>query len=184
MTYFKTDVLNDDLADALEGSDTVLSCLGVGNDPATLLDPPPLFTDGTVNIAYAMKQAGIDRLAVISASFVETFERGPLHFRATLPALSRVFKQMERMEAHLADQETLRWTAVRPGWIMDAPPSEHPIVTENTIREDLVRSRTGDIANVLLDAVQHDKWVHAKPAVASEEPDEDTSIEAVAEEII
>ncbi|MEO0461762.1 MAG: NAD(P)H-binding protein [Pseudomonadota bacterium] len=184
VTYMKVDVLKDNLTDALSGSDAVISCLGVGNDPTTLLDPPPLYTEGTLNIASAMTDVGIDRLAVISASFVETFERGPSHFRAMLPALSLVFKQMEQMEAQLARQDELRWTAVRPGWIMDAPPSPDPVISDTVIREDLIRSRTGDIANVLLDAVQHDKWVREKPAVASEEADEQTSIEAVAEEII
>lgn len=184
VTYLTTDVLEDDLTEALEGSDAVISCLGVGNDPATLLDPPPLYTDGTTNIAFAMKKAGIDRLAVISATFVETLDRGPLHFRATLPALGLVFKQMAEMEDRLSGQEKLRWTAVRPGWIMDAPPSDNPVITQGTIREDLIRSRTGDIANVLLDAVEHDKWVREYPAVASPEADEDTSVEAVAEEVI
>ena len=80
--------------------------------------------------------------------------------------------------------DELRWTAVRPGWIMDAPPSEHPVISDEVIREDLIRSRTGDIANVLLDAVENDQWVREKPAVASLEPDEATSIEAVAEEVI
>ena len=184
VTYLKADVLEDDLSDALSGSDAVISCLGVGNDPTTLLDPPPLYTEGTLNIGSAMKDLGIDRLAVISATFVETFERGPVHFRATLPALSLVFKQMEQMEAQLSRQDKLRWTAVRPGWIMDAPPSANPIISDGVIREDLIRSRTGDIANVLLDAVEHDQWVREKPAIASEAADEDTSIEAVAKEII
>ena len=184
VTFVKADVLADELTECLEGSETVISCLGVGNDPATLLDPPPLYTKGTLNIATAMRDRKMDRLAVISASFIETFERGPMHFRATLPALSLVFKQMEQMEAQLSRLEGLRWTAVRPGWIMDAPPSEHPVISDEVIREDLIRSRTGDIANVLLDAVENDEWVREKPAVASLEPDEATSIEAVAEEVI
>jgi len=184
VTYVRADVLEDDLSEALAGSDAVISCLGVGNDPATLIDPPPLYTRGTLNIATAMKEVGIDRLAVISASFVETLDRGPVHFRATLPALSLVFKQMEQMEAQLARQDWLRWTAVRPGWLMDAPPSANPVINDNVIREDLIRSRTGDIANVLLDAVECDRWVREKPAIASEEAEEDISIKAVAAEIV
>ncbi|MEM7689901.1 MAG: NAD(P)H-binding protein [Pseudomonadota bacterium] len=184
VTFIKADVLEDDLAEAVSGSSAVISCLGVDNDPLTLLDPPPLYTEGTLHIATAMKEAGIDRIAVISASFVETLDRGPVSFRATLPALSLVFKQMEQMEAQLARQEELRWTAVRPGWILDADPSDEAVVSDNVIPEDLIRSRTGDIAKLLLDAVAHDRWIHAKPAVASPEPDEHTSLEAVAHEIV
>ncbi|MCK0098306.1 NAD(P)H-binding protein [Qipengyuania sp. S6317L1] len=184
VTTVQADVLKDDLTDALEGSSAVVSCLGVGNDPATLFDPPPLYTKGTLRIAGAMKVASIDRLIVVSATFVETLDRGPAHFQATLPALSMVFKQMEDMEAQLTRLDNLRWTAVRPGWIMDADPSPDAVITDRVIREDLIRSRTGDIAKLMLDAVENDQWINEKPAVASPEDDEHTSVKAVVQEIV
>lgn len=184
VTVMEADVLSDDLTDTLSGSVAVFSCLGVSNDPMTLADPPPLYSKGTLHIGTAMIKAGVDRLIVISASFVETFERGPLHFRAVLPGLGLIFKQMEQMEAQLARREELRWTAVRPGWIMDGDPSADAVVTENVIRDDLVRSRTGDIAKLMLDCYADDSWVRQTPAIASPEDDEATSIKAVAEEVI
>ncbi|MGY6550680.1 MAG: NAD(P)-dependent oxidoreductase [Erythrobacter sp.] len=180
----QADVLKDDLADLLKGSDAVISCLGVPNDPLTLADPPPLYTEGAQRIGNAMRAAGLDRLVVISASFVETFDRGPLHFQAMLPALILVFKQMELMEVQLARRDDLRWTAVRPGWIMEGDPSPDPVITANVIGEGLIRSRTGDIANLMLDCVANDSWVRQTPAIASHEDDEATSLEAVVEEII
>lgn len=184
VTVMEADVLNDDLADTLQGSQAVLSCLGVGNDPMTLADPPPLYSEGTLRIGTAMLEAGMDRLVVISASFVETFDRGPLHFRAVLPGLLLIFKQMEQMEAQLTRREGLRWTAVRPGWIMDGDPSPDTVVTPNVIPEELVRSRTGDIADLMLDCIEQDSWIRQTPAVASPEDDEATSIKAVVEEVI
>lgn len=181
----EADVLNSDLAEAVSGSEAVLSCLGVGNDLKTLADPPPLYTKGTLRIASAMKKAGIDRLVVVSASFVQTLDRGPLHFQAVLPGLSLVFNQMEQMEAQLARQsEDLRWTAVRPGWIMEGEASSNAVVTEDVIPENLIRSRTSDIAGLMLDCIEQESWIHARPAIASPENEEATSIKAVAKEIL
>ena len=67
----------------------------------------PLYTTGTRRIMDAMKDADVSRLIVISASFVETMDRGPIWFR--LPAaigLKRVFDQMKEMEHILADEPT------------------------------------------------------------------------------
>lgn len=183
VTVKTADVLEDDLADVVKGSDAVISCLGVPNDPMTLADPPPLYTKGTQRIGTAMIEAGVDRLIVISASFIETFDRGPLHFRAMLPALTLVFKQMEEMEAQLAGRNELRWTAVRPGWIMDGDPSPLAVVTPDVIHEDLVRTRTGDLAKLMVDCAANDIWVRQTPAVASPEDDEATSVGAVLQDI-
>ena len=178
------DVLNDDLGPCITGADYVVSCLGVGNAPATLASPPPLYTTGTARIVRSMQAAKIDRIAVVSASFVETFERGPASFRATLPALTRVFHQMEEMERTLNAYNWLKWTAVRPGWIMDAPASETPVITENVIPEDLIRSRTGDIANLIISTLADGTWIRGKPAVASHEEADSTSLKAVVSEIL
>lgn len=181
----EADVLESDLTTSITGSDAVLSCLGVGNNLVTLAAPPPLYTKGTLRIASAMKEAGLDRLVVISASFVETFDRGPLHFQAALPSLALIFKQMEQMEAQLERQsDALHWTAVRPGWIMDGEPSASAVISADVIPQDLIRSRTGDIARLMLDCVQDNSWIHARPAIASPEDDEATSIKAVIEEVI
>lgn len=184
VTPMQADVLEDDLAETLSGSDAVISCLGVGNDPATLIDPPPLYSKGTLRITSAMKETGLDRIAVISASFVETLDRGPLHFRAVLPSLALVFKQMEQMEAQLAREARLRWTAVRPGWLMDADASDIAQTTDRVMPENLIRSRTGDIAKLLLDCIADESWIRGRPAIASPEDDEDTSIKAVAHEVL
>ena len=180
VTRRSADVLSDDLCDIIEGSDAVLSCLGVGNDPATLADPPPLYTHGTQNIVSAMRETGVTRLVVISATFVETLDRGPIWFR--LPAaigLARVFAQMKDMERLLSGVEDIDWTAVRPGWLMEGELTEDYRVTPNVIPPDLIRTRHADLAHFMLTLAEGGNWLRATPAIARAEPDDKSSIAEV-----
>lgn len=168
--HVTANVLTDDLSPAVEGAAAVISALGVGG-AKNLVDPPPLYTEGTLRIVEAMRQAGVTRLVVTSATFVETLERGPLHFRlAAGIGLYRVLQQMAEMERILR-ASGLDWTAVRPGWLLDAPPSDDARVTENVIPPDLIRTRTGDLARFMVRCAQTGEWVGQTPAIARDEPD-------------
>jgi nucleoside-diphosphate-sugar epimerase len=175
-------VLEDDLRHVVHGMDAVISCLGVPNDPKTLLSPPPLYTKGTRHIVEAMEAEGVRRLVVISASFVSTTDRGPFLFRtAVLTALTRVLEQMREMEAMLR-ASSLDWTAVRPGWLMEAEASGDPWIGPDVIPEELIRTRTGDLAALLLDCAVEDKWVRQTPAIARDEDDlKESSTEVILE---
>ena len=178
------DVLSDDLALAIGEADAVVSALGVENDPMTLLDPPPLYIEGTRAILHGMEKQGCDRLVVVSASFVATADRGPLAFRATvIPALTNVLAQMEEMEG-LLRASALRWTAVRPGWLMEGEATGNYRVQADVIPEDLIRTRHADLAHFMLDCLESDEWVHRTPAIAREEDEEATSMGAVIEAIV
>ncbi|QQA45000.1 NAD-dependent epimerase/dehydratase family protein [Pelagovum pacificum] len=183
-TQIEADVLGGDLAPALRGSKAVISALGVGNDIGTLADPPPLYTKGTARIADAMKAEGIERIVVMSATFVANSERGPLLFRlGTAPALTNVLDQMEQMEADLA-QSRLDWTAVRPGWLMEGPRTDDSVVTEDEIAEGLIRARHEDVAALMLDCVETGQWSRATPAIARSESEVNESNEAVMKSLL
>lgn len=165
------DVLKGDLRPLVAGMDAVISCLGVPNDPRTLLDPPPLYTDGTRRIMEAMEAEGVRRIVVISASFVVAQDRGPFLFRtAVMAALSKVLDQMREMEAMLR-ASSLDWTAVRPGWLLEGEPTGDAWIGPDVIPPDLIRTRTGDLAALLLDCAANDAWLRATPAIARDEPD-------------
>lgn len=176
------DVLEGDLRPVVAGTEAVISCLGVPNDPRTLLDPPPLYTTGTRRIMEATEAEGVRRIVVISASFVAVQDRGPFLFRtAVIPALSRVLDQMREMEAMLR-ASALDWTAVRPGWLLEAEPSGDPWIGPDVIPKELIRTRTGDLAALLIDCAARDAWLRATPAIARDEPDElESSREVVLE---
>ncbi|MEW9921508.1 NAD(P)-dependent oxidoreductase [Marimonas sp. MJW-29] len=184
ITHVQGDVLKDDLRPHVRDADAVLSCLGVGNDPATLLDPPPLYSKGTEAICDAMEAEGIKRLITISATFVETRDRGPIWFK--LPAMTGlhlVFEQMKEMEANLRARPALDWTAVRPGWLMEGKVTGDYTVQPDVIPDDMVRTRHADLADFIVRLAETRDWVHATPAIARPEAAEHTSPRAVAEEI-
>ncbi|WMS41933.1 NAD(P)H-binding protein [Acuticoccus sp. MNP-M23] len=172
-------VLEDDLAPALEGASAVISCLGVGHSIGTLADPPPLYSKGTARIVEAMGTAGVKRIVVISATMVAANDRGPLMFRLGMaPALTRVLDQMEEMERELA-ASGLDWTAARPGWLLDKPATEDFVLSEGEIADGLIRTRIADLAGVMLDCVEQGTFSRGYPAPARKETDEDESNEAV-----
>ncbi|WP_073326212.1 NAD(P)-dependent oxidoreductase [Wenxinia saemankumensis] len=165
-------VLEDDLTRVMYGASAVISCLGVGNAIATLIDPPPLYSTGTERIVQAMQGAGVSRIVVISATFVAANDRGPLLFRlGTAPALHNVLEQMEEMERMLA-ASPLDWTAVRPGWLMAGEKTGGLVVQEGEIAEGLIRTRHADLAGFMLDCVEQGIWSRAYPAPARKEDEE------------
>jgi len=70
VSYRGTDVLKDDLVQAIEGCDAVIAAMGVAFSPSNAVAPPRLYTEGSANILGSMERAGIERIAVISAAFV------------------------------------------------------------------------------------------------------------------
>lgn len=184
ITHHQADVLTDDLRDHVRGADAVLSCLGVGNDPGTLLSPPPLYTKGTRAICDAMTAERVKRLVVISASFVADRDRGPIWFK--LPAmigLHRVFEQMAEMEDNLRARPDLDWTAVRPGWLMQGDATEDYTVQADVIPDGMVRTRHADLAAFMVTLAQNGDWIRATPALARPESPQATSPEAVLREM-
>ena len=172
----EADVLKDDLAPLVEGSDAVISALGVGLSVGNVVNPPPLYTDGTRAILDAMKTHGVTRLVVISASFTQTRDRGPAYFRATaLVGLDQVFKQMAEMEEMLRATSGIDWTAVRPGWLMEGVATRDYTVTPDVIPEDLIRTRHADLAHFMVECVEKGEWIKGTPAIARAEPDSATS---------
>lgn len=181
---YTADVLKDDLRPMLRGADAVISALGVGLDPATLLDPPPLYTEGTLRIVKAMQAERVQRLVVISASFVETWERGPTHFRvAARTALRNVVTEMVQMERILRATETIEWTAVRPGWLMDGPKTGDCSIADGAIPADMIRTRHADLAAFMVRLAGTRDWVRGTPAIARPEPEEASSPQAVLREL-
>lgn len=182
--YIQCDVLEDDLVDKIKGCDAVISALGVSFSPSTAVDPPPLYTDGTGRIVEAMGQADIDRIAVISAAFVEEQPSVPTWFQlAVVPALSNILEHMRAMERMLEGERGLEWTAARPGWLIERPFSGEALAQDRTLAEDCFRCRHADLAALLLAAVTEREWINEKPAVGKPEADRDEGLLALREEL-
>ncbi|QQN75195.1 NAD(P)-dependent oxidoreductase [Croceicoccus sp. YJ47] len=168
--YIECDVLSDDFAGDLDGCRAVISTLGVAFGPGNAIDPPPLYTDGTRNLLGAMAQAKIDRIAVISAAFVEHQSSVPAWFELTAkPALFNILEQMRAMEAMLSDAQGIKWTTARPGWLLDEPYTGEAVITDERLAEGCFRCRHADLAASLLEFVCEDTWINAKPAIGRPE---------------
>jgi nucleoside-diphosphate-sugar epimerase len=185
VTLDSADVLQDDLRAQVRGADAVLSCLGVGNDPQTLLDPPPLYTRGTRAICDAMRAEGIRRLVVVSASFVQDRDRGPIWFKIpAMAALHLVFEQMAEMERQLFLEEDLDWSAVRPGWLMEGDATTDYRVQANVIPKGMIRTRHADLADFMVRLTEGTDWLRQTPALARPEAPEDSGPRAVLDEMV
>ncbi|SFG97713.1 Putative NADH-flavin reductase [Palleronia marisminoris] len=162
-------VMEDDLSAAVEGCDAILSCIGLPLTARTALGPPPLYIESTRRYLAAMEATGIDRLVVISASFVETLDRGPLPFRvAARAALAPIFNQMGEME-RLLRRSAVQWTAVRPGWLMEGDLTGDYTVTPDVIPEGMIRTRHADLAHFMLDCLDTEIYHRRTPAIARNE---------------
>lgn len=108
---------------AVEGSDAVLSVLGV---PFTR-QSVDTFSAGTANVVAAMRGAVIRRLVVVSSTGAHHYRNridASLSLRIFEPIISRtigktVYDDMRRMEA-IVEDSGLDWTIVRPSTLFDA----------------------------------------------------------------
>lgn len=182
--YIQCDVLKDEITEQLRGCCAVVSTLGVAFGPSAALDPPPLYTQGTRNILDAMKAVDVDRIAVMSAAFVEEQPSVPAWFELTVrPALTKILEQMREMEAMLEREADLKWTAVRPGWLIDLPFSGEALVANEKLPEGCFRCRHADVANFLLRSILDEDWVGAKPAIGKPEAGQYESPRAIKSEL-
>ena len=178
------DVLNDDFSSELEGCRAVISALGIGFSPSTAIDPPPLYTEGTRRLVEAMSATGISRIVVISAAFVEPQPSVPAWFELTArPALHNILEQMRAMEDLLERAKGLKWTAARPGWLLDQPYTGEAVITDERLAQDCFRCRHADLAAAMLEFVCENTWVNAKPAIARPEEDRFENVSALKAEL-
>ncbi|MGB3752999.1 MAG: NAD(P)H-binding protein [Parerythrobacter sp.] len=181
---FVADILEDGLGDAADGCDAVISALGLGRDPQTLADPPPLFTEGAVRIVEAMRRADVKRLVVISAAFAARDAGVPLWFRAATVPLLGIFRQMAAMEYVLEACDDIDWTAVRPGWLLDRDRTDGAGASANGLPNGTLRTRRADLAAFLLECATKDVWVKQRPFVARPEAMHLQTPPALLEEIL
>ncbi|WP_328540221.1 NAD(P)-dependent oxidoreductase [Streptomyces sp. NBC_00344] len=161
---------------AVEGSDAVLSALGVppGRKPVTV------YSVGTGNIIEAMRRQAVKRLVVVSSSVIDPHWRpsGARFFNHVLdPYVNRVIARtahddMRRMEA-LVRASGLKWTIARASGLFD-----HPTITDYRVSEnsgDGVYTARSDLASGMVRQLGSDRYVgkamgvvttEAKPGIA------------------
>ncbi|MFF7938139.1 NAD(P)-dependent oxidoreductase [Nocardia gamkensis] len=151
------------LTGLLDGHDAVISALG-----ATGRGPTTVYSTSTAEIIAAMRPSG--RLLVISSAGLSIpANAGPgtrLFARALHRVMRHTYSDMARMEQLLAHSD-LRWTAVRPTRLTDAPAGGRPRISLSG--ESKVGPHTAriDLADYLLDAINDQRTYGTTVAVSS-----------------
>ncbi len=155
---------------AVEGADVVLSTLGV---PFTR-KPINVYSVGVRNIAAAMSQHGVKRLAVVSSSATEPHHHADGGFflnRILQPIVTATigkttYADMRRME-ELVRGSDLQWTIMRPSGLFDAPQVTRYELHENQA-PGIFTSRA-DLAASLLAQATDTRFVRKAVAVTTSE---------------
>jgi putative NADH-flavin reductase len=163
LTHARADVHDPDaLTRALDGANAVVSALGIGNSRA----PTDVYSTGVRNTLGAMRAAGADKLAVISAVPAAPWAEQPiLQRRIALPLLQRLFgasyDDMRRMEAILVKTTDVDWISIRPPRLVDKPPNGAYRIDTRPLAK--ARAITyGDLATALLESLtRQDLYQHA-----------------------
>jgi putative NADH-flavin reductase len=174
ITHERLSVVEADVHDAqavdraVEGSDVVLSALGV---PFTR-KPINVYSDGIRNIAAAMSRRGVKRLVMVSSSATEPHyhaDGGFLMNRVLQPLITATigkttYSDMRRME-ELVRGSDLEWTILRPSGLFDAVG-----VTRYELHEDQapgIFTSRADLAASLLEQATDVRFVRKAVAVTT-----------------
>ena len=170
ISRYEADILEDDLVQAIEGQDAVLSTLGVAATPSSLAKPPPLYTKGSKRILGAMNKAKVNRLVTISAAFVDPNVNVPSWFQSTtMAAMHNIFDEMSQMENIIQSTAGIEWTLVRPGWLLDLPFSDNYQVSLENLPDNTLRTRHADVAAFMLKCTENKLHLFEKPNIARKE---------------
>ena len=154
---------------AIEGSDAVLSTLGV----PFAKTPISVYSVGAANIIAGMRAAGTKRLVSVTSSAVSPHPEplgGFVFERFMQPYVvnhlgKTVYDDMRRMEA-LVSETDLSWTIVRPSGLFEAPAvSDYAVAVDHIGYRFTARI---DLADCLLRQAVSD--AHARSAIAVATP--------------
>jgi uncharacterized protein YbjT (DUF2867 family) len=175
ITVFAGDATDlDSTLAAIQGSDVVLSTLGVpyGRKPISI------YSAGTTNIVRAMNRAEVKRLAVVSSTATDPAVRhldsgGGFFFEKVLkPVISNAFGKtlyadMLRME-NLVRASDLDWTIVRPSGLFHTDE-----VTDYLSGADFVKGQytsRADLADFLLRQATETEFIRHAAAIITVDP--------------
>jgi nucleoside-diphosphate-sugar epimerase len=158
----------DAVAAAIDGTDAVLSTLGV----PFAKTPITLYSEGVTNIVAGMHATGVKRLVVVSSSAVSPHPEplGGFVFEKILQPYvvnklgKTLYDDMCRMEAIVSGSD-LAWTIVRPSGLFEAP-----AVSDYGVEIDHIGHRFTariDLADCLLRQALDDTYVRSTIAVAT-----------------
>lgn len=165
----RLEVLQGDISDttaltaALKGQDAVLSALGV-NDR----NPNTILSEGVRNLLRAMKRQKVKRLIFVSSLGVgdSKGQLGPMYNWVLLPSLLKnIFADKERAEEAIRESN-VDWTIVRPGSLKNKLlTGKYRAGPDAAKKRWFPRVGRADVADFILDALEHNRFVRETPAI-------------------
>jgi putative NADH-flavin reductase len=161
----KADALNPhDMAQALEGVDVVIQCLGVDIGQAAGPMPIRLFSRSTKTLIEAMKHAGVRRLIAVTG-----YGAGDSRTRQSLPErivsrgiLGRAYDDKDRQELAIR-HSGLDWVIVRPVILTPGPKTgRYQVLTHPDDWRPGIITR-GDVADFLISLLDDHSFTGQTP---------------------
>ncbi len=156
---------DDDVEQALQGADAVLSALGGsldGVDKTRSL--------GMKHIVKAMEKNGIKRLVAVGGMGILDAPNGKMLFET--PSFPTQYRPvtLEHLAAwiHMRDSQ-LDWTMMCPPDILDEPMGWKLKTACNSFPGGLAKVRAGDLAELMVDCLENGEFVHCRVGLASEQ---------------
>ena len=143
------------VARCLQGQDAVVCALGARD-----LQKTTIRTTGTVNIINGMKQAGVNRLLVVSAMGIgDSWHTLSLFNKLFFATLLRNARTDHEAQETAVKASGLDWTIVRPSGLVDTPGTGVYRVGEN-IRAKTSKIPRADVADLILNELTEGALIH------------------------
>jgi putative NADH-flavin reductase len=127
-----------------------------------------LFSDVTAKLIAAMQSQGVRRLvAITGVGAGDTRGHGGfLYDRIIYPLFTRPFYADKNRQEELIRQSTLDWVLVRPApFKADAGSTPFQVITEVRPETRLRRVTREEVADFVLDQLQHDRYLRKAPFI-------------------
>lgn len=148
-----------DVEACVAGCDAVICALG------TSQGEEPVEVEGTRAILQAMRSQGVRRLIVVTSIGVgDSKDQVPMFFKVLMKtALRKVMAAKEEQE-RLVKESGLDWVIVRPGGLIDGPPTgQYRHGLDKSIIAGQVRR--SDVAAFVLQQLTDDTYLRQTPAI-------------------
>ncbi len=142
------------MADAIRGSDAVLSAFG----PSTLR-PTHLRRDFGRTLVQALRAAGVCRFIHVSSAFCFEDEGGLLYTIMTNTLFRNVTHDHRDADNEMA-QPDLDWTILRPPRLLDGPATNKPRVAVGHLPPKALTISRADVAAFMLQEAVNPRYVH------------------------
>lgn len=160
---------DSDVEQALKGADAVLSALGGAIDG---IDKTRSL--GMKRIVSAMEKLGIQRLVAVGGMGILDGPDGKMLYE--MPAFPAQFRAvtLQHLSAwiHMRDSN-LNWTLMCPPDILDEPKGWKLKAACNVFPGGFAKVRAGDLAELMLDCLERDEFIHCRVGLGSEKSEEE-----------